>query len=83
MSVIRNIVEWLSSKKTKDAITASIPLIAAGIAKEMPWLWVCLSLAGVWLGTGVAQGLADRGKEAAKIKALSDAELAARVSDLK
>ena len=79
--VLANLAEWLSSKKTKSAITASLPLIVAGVQAEMPWWQVAVGLAGIWSGAMGAQALADVGKERAKIEAASRAELSASTAD--
>ena len=68
-AVWSNILEWLSSKKTKDALTASVPVLLAAFAKEIDWLTAALTLAGIWTGKALAQGAADFGKERAKIQA--------------
>ena len=68
-AVWENVLHWLSSRKTKDAITASIPVILAALAKEIDWFTAVLTLAGVWTGKALAQGVADHGVERAKIQA--------------
>ena len=74
MKLLANLTEWLSSKKTKHSITASVPLIGAGMSGEMQWGQVLLALAGVWMMAGFSQGIADHGKSAAQINAMSTAE---------
>ena len=68
-AVWSNVFAWLSSRKTKDAITASIPVLLAAFAKEIDWFTAVLTLAGIWTGKALAQGVADHGVERAKIQA--------------
>ena len=64
-----SVVDWITSKKTKHTIAGCVPLLIGGYTGAVPWDQVVYGCAGLFgIGT-VSQGIADRGKEAAKVNA--------------
>ena len=67
--LLDSVVEWLLSKKTKHALSACVPLVIGGATGAVPWSTVIYGCSGVFGLANVSQGIADRGKEAAKVNA--------------
>lgn len=81
MALLLNLLDWLARKKTKTAMSASLPVVYAWAAGEVTPLQGMLTLAGIWMAAGAGFALEDVGKAKAREEAKAGAELARRANE--
>ena len=62
-------MDFLTSKKWRATFAAIMALVAGGLTGTMGWAEVIMGIVGALLTATMAQGVADHGKERAKIEA--------------